>query len=379
MLNDAATLPAPSPDLKASDPRARQLAVIAKLLRIALIGSVVGLAVWLLHDVLLVIFAAALFGVMLNGLSNLLCRFLKLPYWAALTVVVLVLFGAVGALAFYTGPDLADQASQLREKLGQQAGQLHETLSRSSWGRFVLNQLPASLGGEKQEGGGGSGVPAGLAGSVAGFFESVFGALGTLLVILIAGLYFAASPGLYADGMMRLLPREHRGFGRRLLGTAGDALWHWIAGQAVDMLVVGILSYAGLALLGVPLALVLGVLAGVMNFVPYIGAIIGFIPAIVIALSQGPDHALYVVGLYAVIQGFEGNVLAPLIQRRAAHLAPALTILSQTAVGALFGLAGLMLATPLAAAAVAIVQVIEPPDDAAEDERAAKAQERQAA
>jgi predicted PurR-regulated permease PerM len=333
-------------------------------MRFGLIFTMGGLIVWLLKDVVLVIFAAALFAVLLHGLARLLSRSIRLPYGAALTIVALILLGLVTGLGWYAGPNLADEAAQLRDKLGQAIGQLHGTLGKSSWGRFALHQLPTVMGGDKQEGGGNA-MPVGLAGSVAGFFESIFGALGTFAVILVAGLYFAANPQLYVDGVMRLLPPEHRRAGRRLAAAAGDALWHWTAGQAVDMLFVGIVSVIGLTMLNVPLAPVLGILAGLMNFVPYIGAIVGFIPAILIALSQGPQHALSVAILYAVIQGFEGNVLAPIIQRRAAHLAPALTILSQTTIGALFGIPGLMLATPLAAALVAVVQVLEPPEDQA--------------
>ncbi len=347
------------------DARTRQLARIALLLRIGMLGTVAGLVLWLLRDVVLVVFAAALFAVLLHGLSRLLTRFTRLPHSLSLGVVVLILVGLIVGLGWYAGPHLADEAGQLKQQLQAQAGDLRGRLGGTGWGRFVLQHLPAGLGGE--DGGAGSSLPSGIAGSVAGFLESAFGAVGTMAVILIAGLYFAMSPGLYIDGALRLLPPINRDGGRRIANATGDALWHWIAGQALDMVFVGVLSGIGLALLGVKLSLILGVLAGLSNFVPYIGAIVGFIPAVLIALSQDPKLALYVILLYFAIQGFEGNVLAPIIQRRAAHLAPALTILSQTTVGALFGLPGLMLATPLAAAAVAIVQVLEPPADEKQD------------
>ncbi len=351
---------------------ARELALIALLLRWMLGLAVVGVTLWLLSDVLLTIFAGVLFAVLVHGLARLLHQTLRLPYWAALSLVVLVGIGLVALLAWYAGPRLADQFTELRHQLVAGTDQLRDTLGKTNWGRSVLRQLPPSLSGDA----GSLGQPPNIAGHIAGVLGSVFGVLSTLFIVFVAGLYFAASPGVYVNGMMRLLPPSQRGAGRRIADRLGTTLWHWLAGQSVDMLCVGILTGVGLALLGVPLALVLGVVSGLLNFVPYIGAITGSVPAILVALSQGPQQALYVAILYAVIQGFEGNVLAPIIQRRAVDLPPALTILSQTVIGALFGLPGLILATPLTAIAVAALQELRPGDEPAEDERQADRQRR---
>ena len=157
------------------------------------------------------------------------------------------------------------------------------------------------------------------------------------------------------NGALRLVPVEKRPMAHDLITEAGHALWAWSAGQALDMLVVGILSGLGLWIIGVPLALVLGVVAGLFNFVPYIGAIIGAVPAIIIAFSVGAQQGLETLALYAVIQGFEGNVMAPLIQRRAVDMPPGLTILSQTAFGSILGIPGLIFATPLTATILAVL------------------------
>jgi predicted PurR-regulated permease PerM len=119
--------------------------------------------------------------------------------------------------------------------------------------------------------------------------------------------------------------------------------------------VVGLVSGLGLWLIGVPLALALGVVAGLLNFVPYIGAIMGAVPAVIIAFSLGATAGVETIALYAVIQGFEGNVMAPMIQKRAVDLPPGLTILSQTAFGVIFGVPGLVFATPLTAALLAVM------------------------
>ena len=347
------------------DSRAAALNRIYGLLRIALVGTVIVLAVWLLSDLLTVVFAAALLAVILHGVANLLRRFTRLPYWAALVIVSLVAVGLLVALGFVAGPGLVDQVTKLRQALAQQMVGLHARLAQTHWGKLVLQQVPTGLGGDKA--GSGASISSGFAGSVAGFLGSAFGLFGTLFVVIIAALYLAAAPGSYVNGAMRLVPVPHRPKAKELFAAAGSALWAWSAGQALDMLVVGVLSGLGLWLIGVPLALVLGVVAGLFNFVPYIGAMIGAIPAIIIAFSVGSATGFETVALYAVIQGFEGNVMAPMIQNRAVHLPPGLTILSQTAFGAILGIPGLIFATPLTAAILAVMSKATTP--LADDEK----------
>lgn len=351
-----------APSLDMIEPRKPALDRIYDLLRLALAATAVIIAVWLLSEVLTVVFAAALLAVILHGVANLLHRATRLPYWAALTIVAVGILALLGGLIALAGPGLSEQATKLREALGTQAHGLHDRLSQSQWGRLALQHVPESLGGDKF-GGGAPNVPTGLAGSVVGFVGTAFGLFGSLAVVVIAGLYLAAAPGTYVNGALRLVPLHHRAKAKELCVAAGHALWSWSAGQALDMLVVGILSGVGLWLIGVPLAFVLGVVAGLFNFVPYIGAIVGAIPAVIIAFSVGSSQGLETVALYLVIQGFEGNVMAPIIQKQAAHLPPGLTILSQTAFGAVLGVAGLIFATPLTAALLAVMTKVTTPLD----------------
>ena len=316
-------------------------------------------AIWLLGDVLMVVFAASLLAVILYGTSSLLSRVTGLPHWAALALVCLVILGLLVALGFYAGPGLGEEIGQLRETLRGQVTSLSGRLSQSSWGRFILGQLPTSLGGTKQATA--NTLPISLAGSVAGYLTSAVGLFGTLAVVLITAVYLAASPATYVNGALRLVPPRHRLKVGEALRAAGHALWFWSAGQAIDMVVVGVLSGVGLWVIGVPLALVLGVLAGLCNFVPYIGALAGAVPAVLIAFSVGWTQGIETVALYLVIQGFEGNVMAPLIQKRAVNLPPGLTILSQTTFGAILGLPGLIFATPLMAAILAVMNKVTPP------------------
>ncbi|CAP55963.1 conserved hypothetical protein [Gluconacetobacter diazotrophicus PA1 5] len=339
-----------------------QLARIHHLLQVAILLAVMVLSIWLIGDVLMVVFAATLIAVILHNLAAMVERRTRLPYWLALSLVVVVLLAAIGGLGWSSGPAIAEQATRLRIALTTQAHSLRGQLNASTMGRTVLDYLPQSLGGN-QAGGGDNGMGSRIAGSMTGVLSSAFGAAGTLAVILIAGLYFALSPALYVNGLLRLIPPGHRPAARTLLLVAGRTLWAWTAGQALDMLVVGILSGVGLWFIGVPLALALGVVAGMANFIPYIGAFIGAVPAILLGLSQGTREGLLVMALYAAIQFFEGNVMAPLIQRHAVQMPPGLTILSQTVFGTILGLPGLVLASPLTAALLAMMDRATPPLD----------------
>ena len=334
---------------------AHALERIATTLRTVLLLAVLGIILWLFIDVLLLIFAASLLALGLRGGASRISQVTRLPITAALALEVVLLAGLLAAAAWWSGPRLAAEAVQLKQQLVEQWGHLRGWLETTSWGNPLLEQLPASLGGNPD---GSSGFPSGLAGKIAGALSSALGVFGTVILILAAAIYFALSPTPYVEGPLHLLPRRARGDARNNLHEIGRTLQYWLAGQLLDMVVVGVVTGAGLALLGVNLAFVLGVLAGLLNFVPYIGAIGGAVPAILIALAQGPQQALYVTILFVVVQGLEGNVLSPLIQRRAVDLPPAATILAQTAFGALFGLAGIILATPIAAAILTALREI---------------------
>lgn len=349
---------APAPDSHAP---AHALIQLATLARFTIVMALVMLAVWLMGDVLMVLFAATLVAVVLNGMARLVRHQLPfIPYQLAVGIVALIILGLLGAISWHSGPAIGEQFMTLKTALITQSGDLRNHWAHTTLGKIVLDHLPAAMGGNDRSGNFG-GVGFGLAGSVTGLLSSAFGLIGTILVVLIAAFYFAISPSLYINGFLRLVPPTYRKTARALLVTAGSTLWAWTAGQALDMLVVGLLSGIGLSLIGVPLALALGVVAGLCNFIPYIGAILGAVPALIIALSISTREALFVAILYSVIQFCEGNIFGPLIQRRAVHMPPALAILSQTVFSSILGVPGLVLASPITAALLAVLDKALPP------------------
>ena len=346
------TPPAAAPDEQVGARQVRALERIARVLGWTAGIAATAIVFWLLGDVLLLVFAAVLLATGLHGAAAFLSRQLRLPRGVALAIVLLGLTALFGLAAWWTGPRLVNEAGQLKDQLTRQWTTLSSWLSTTNWGSALLRELPTSLGGSAQM----SGVAPRVAGTIAGALWSAVGLFGTGVLLLASGIYFAATPKPYFEGPLRLLPHRIRGRTREILVEVAETLGYWLAGQLLDMLVVGVVTGAGLALLGVPLAFILGVTAGLLNFVPYIGAIGGAIPAVLIALAQGPNQAIFVALLFVVVQGLEGNVLSPMIQRRAVDLPPAATILAQTALGALFGMAGIILATPLAAAILTVLR-----------------------
>ena len=324
------------------------LRAIAITLRVALAASLLLLVLWVLSQDLLLIFLCVLLAALFRGLSDPLARWTHLPPMLALAIVVLVLFGAILALAALAGPQFVVQTRSLGGDLAQQYTRLHDSLSSNS----ILGH---ALGGVSLQSIGQS-VGSGIAARAAGLAGNTLGGLVTALVVIVVSLYFAIAPGLYVNGAVLLVPATYRDRMRDVLHHAGRTLQFWLLGQSVDMAIVGLFTFAGLQLIGVHLALALAVLAGLFTFVPYFGAIAAAVPAMLVALESGWQPALWVLLLFVIAHTVEGYLISPLVQRHTVHMPPALTILSMTILGTLAGALGLVLAAPLAATGLVLVR-----------------------
>jgi predicted PurR-regulated permease PerM len=181
---------------------------------------------------------------------------------------------------------------------------------------------------------------------IVGVSSAMAGVIANAVLILAAAFYFGLQPQIYRGGLVMLLPPSLRPSAEGALDAISYGLRRWIMGQLVAMLLVGILTYVGLSLLGVPSALALAVIAGLLEFIPFIGPILAAVPALAIALAQSPQLALWVLALYVLIQQVESNLLTPIIQQRAVRLPPVATLFAVIASGLLFGFLGILLATP---------------------------------
>jgi predicted PurR-regulated permease PerM len=187
--------------------------------------------------------------------------------------------------------------------------------------------------------------------------SGLLGWLANIALILVIGIYLAADSNTYLDGAVRLLPPTKRKRGRQIINAAGEDLRKWLLAMTLDMFFLGTVTGIGLYLIGVPVALALGILSGISVFVPYIGPIVAVIPGLLIALSVSPTLALWAALVYIVAQQLEGNISLPLLQRWSVSMPPAISLLAIVAFGLLFGLWGVLLATPLAVVTLRIVRM----------------------
>lgn len=343
MTDPATENPAPG---KLTD-LARRAAVVAGVV-LLLVGLVVGAGY--AFDVLMLAFAGVLFAVVLRTAADFLHRRTGLGDKASLAAAVLLLIAGVVGLGWFIGPQVADQADELRRTLPRSVEKLTGTLGRYEWGRWVLDNAPEP----------GDVVPRrrDLLARITGVVSTALGAVGAVFVVFFIGLYLAAQPRMYAEGVVRLVPVGKRDRAREVMGEIGAALRWWLLGKLVAMVFVGVLVWLMLSALGVPFALTLGVIAALLTFVPNFGPVISAIPAVLLALMDGPATALWVVALFTAIQGVESYVLTPLIQQNTVSLPAALTITTQLMMGVFVGGVGLALATPLTLVAVVLVRTL---------------------
>jgi predicted PurR-regulated permease PerM len=309
-------------------------------------------AAYFVFDIILLIFAAALLAIFLHGLADILRRWVPLSEgWLVIIVAALLVVVIAGAVALLA-PSVAEQVRVLRVEIPQSAKQVGDFLSRFSWGQTLLAQLPsvdeviAKID------------AASMLTRVGGFFSSTLGALGNVFVTILLAIYLASEPAFYSKGLIRFFPLSKRERAGEIIDAVYETLRWWLIGKAGSMIFIGVLTWIGLSIIGVPLALTLGLIAGLLSFIPNFGPIISAIPALLLAFIDSPISAVYVLGLYGGVQLIESNIVTPIIERETVELAPALTIVFQLGLGALIGGLGLVLATPLLAVVVVIVKMV---------------------
>lgn len=325
---------------------------MATVLAIAALFVAGGLVVWHAGQIFLLAFVSVLVAIFLNAPARFLHARTGLPYALSLGLGVLLLLGLFVAGGFIAGPSVSTQANQLIEEFPSSLQQVEQTVSGWPGGQWLLDRLSGGV--EAPEGGDGLGLVSAATGAAAGIFDAV----SKLVFVFALGLFLAIAPAMYRDGVVSLFPPARRPRAREALTETGGALQAWILGQLVSVAAVGVLTGIGLWIIGVPLALVLGVIAGLSQLVPIVGVFFGFIPAALLGLSMGTTTLLWVIVLFIVVQQLDGNVIAPLIQRRAIDMPPALTIAAVFVGGALFGPLGFLVGTPMVAAIMVLVKML---------------------
>ena len=311
--------------------------------RVLIVVGILALAAafYLLSDILLLAFGAVLVAVVLRALALPISQGTTLGQRYSLLAAVLGVLALLVAIAYVFGAQISDQLVALFNNLPAAA----DTFSKS----VPFLSVPVS------EFVKGSSIGNLLVGALS-WGRAVAGSIATLVVVIIAGIYIAINPGVYRRGFIMLFPKRVQSEISDTIDAAGAALRLWLGAQLLAMVMVGVLIGAGLAFIGVPSALGLGFIAGVLEFVPYLGPILSAVPALLLASTQSWEMVAWTLALFLIVQQVENNIILPLVSGRAVDLPPAVGLFAVVAIGILFGPLGLLLAYPLAIVADVVVR-----------------------
>lgn len=298
---------------------------------------------------LLVIFAGILLAIVVDGAARRLREWTGIPRKIDVFVVVLGTLALLGAVSWYSGPQLAEQFGQLAQRIPEAFQEGRGWLAEQEWGEGLVDRFED-----------GEAIDAGaVLGGVTGVFASVIGVVVSILVITFLTVYLAYEPGTYRDAVLKLVPAERRDRGREIFADIGAALRLWMIGQLGAMAVVGTLVGLALWIAGFPGSLALGVIAGILTFVPIVGPLLAGIPGVIVGVAEmGLTGGLIAVIIYTGAEAVESYLATPLFQKSVVRLPPAAVLGAQLVMGVLFGLMGIFLSTPLLVVAIVAVQTL---------------------
>jgi predicted PurR-regulated permease PerM len=322
---------------------------------------------WLARSIFIITFLGVLLGLALARAVDYLER-LHIRRGLGAALVTLALVGTIGGLLAMIGPSIRDQTRELSRELPKAMKSIEAAVNRTPVKALVAPAQP-------QQGGLADRVTKELRSATQFLFPIVstfLGALGGVVIVLFIAMYVAASPTLYRDGILHLVPHRHRERTRELLATLRDTLRQWLLARLIAMVLIGVITGVGLALLGIQSAAALAVLAGLLEFVPFFGPIASAVPAIGVALVDSPEKALSVVVLYLVIQQLEGNVITPLLLKKRLDVPPVMTLVAVAALGMVFGVLGMLIAEPLLATILVTIKMLYVVDVVGDDVQVGK-------
>lgn len=307
------------------------------------------LVVWFAGKIFLIAFGGLLLAVFLYTLGKWLSDLTRLSYGWALTVVVIVFVALAGIVFWLIGSRLIGQANEFAQAVPRSLKQISDYLDQYRFGKWILEQSPEW----------GKAIAQGsIPSRITDLASSIVDFLLAVVIMTFVGLYCAAEPEVYTNGLLRLVPLDRRARAQEVLTALGYNLRWWIMGQIFAMICVGLITGIGLWIADAPLALALGLLAAVLEIIPSVGPVLWVVPAVLVALTQGETQVVHILMIYAVTHAVESYVLIPLVQRRAVFLPPTLSILAVVLLGLLSGVVGLVVAAPLALVGMLLVKML---------------------
>jgi predicted PurR-regulated permease PerM len=330
---------------------------------------------WYFAATLFLIFAGILLGVALNAMTNLLGRVLRLSHSLRLTIVCLVLAGLLSGVIFLGGATIAQQATALSDTIKLQLVGVKAFLERNGidTSYFELGNISATpTASTTPAAPGATATPAAApthnlpsAGALASSGGAIVSqtlklllgtvsAVGNFFIVLFLGLTFAAQPGVYRSGLLYMAPAQHRARATVIIDRISETLERWLIAQILTMAAVFLVTWIGLALIGIQGSFILGIQAGLLTFIPTVGALIGGLIVVLASLASGWVAAASAFALFLGIHALESYILTPMLQRQALDIPPATLFAIQILLGVVFGIWGISLALPL----MAIVKVL---------------------
>lgn len=297
----------------------------------------------------LLVFAGIFFSVLLNFASAWIVNKTPLKYGLALSLILLFMTGILYLIIILIGPSMVEQVQEMTETLPRSLQNLKNKITQSSLGQSLFEELPTDIGAllENREK---------VMSRIVGSFSTTIGAIANFFIIIITGIFLASSPGIYTKGFTRLFPVDFRPRLREVMDKTQYSLSLWMMAKLISMLVVGVFTAIGLEILGMPMPYALALIAALFSFIPNIGPYLALAPAVLIGLMQGGNMYIYVLILYFSIQIVESYLITPMIEKKMVHLPPALTLFWMVLLGVLTGILGLIMATPILAALIVIIE-----------------------
>lgn len=293
-------------------------------------------------NILLMVLAATLISVFFHALGDAIERRTHIRHSLSIFISVAGTILIFILLLWFMGNTLLVQIASLSEDFPGLINKAEDGLRQTTIGMQILDRI--SLYNTSK-----------LMGAIEGFFNTSFGVLGNIYIIVFLSIFFTISPTIYINGLIKLAPPQAKKDMKIVLERIWQVLKGWLKGAMIAMLLITILNVIGLTVLGIPMALTLALMAGMLNFIPNFGPLIAMIPAVLIGFTISINMALIIAAMYVLIQALESNVITPMIQKKMIDLPPALTILSQVIMGTFSGVLGILLATPLLAIVIILV------------------------
>ncbi|WP_461453500.1 AI-2E family transporter [Mucilaginibacter sp.] len=311
------------------------VAIVALLIGTILIARVA-------FNVLMMALAGSLIAIYFHGLGDVIQRFTHLPRVWAMAISITVSFLILGGMLWFMGNKIEVQISQLSNTLPHTVSTAKAKLSETTLGQKVLENFSGDNSDK-------------LMGTVQTFFSTSFGVLGDVYIILLLGIFFTSSPSTYKNGILLLVPKPKKELGKHIINRISLSLKGWLKGMMVSIVLITILIYGGLTIMGIPAAMALALITGLLELVPNIGSLVAMIPGVLLALTISTNTAIVVSLIYIVSQTIVGNIITPLVQKKIINMPPALTLISQLVMGALSGALGIILAVPLLAIIIILI------------------------